>query len=270
MPGRDSFGPGGKWIHDRAHHIMGKNPSMSKSIAYAVATQQAHKVGKSPKGFRTAEGVRRAKAKHPLPKKFYKKTASEKMQKVALSRLKALVKEARAREIGRRVVKFKSSPIVRRGATVRGAAKLPPKRPVQQLYVPQGMKAKDRGRLEMALFGGPTMKAVPTMKTRAKGLAGKLVDRYGMHVAGRLRGAALAPVSEGIADMVVPAAVPRAIPSAVPKPMSAKKKKILKALGTAGLGLTGGAVGHQIAHSTGLSPTGPADVIANLVVPSEQ
>jgi hypothetical protein len=38
-----------------------------KSIAYAIATQQAHKVKKSPKGFRTPTGVRVAKAKHDRP-----------------------------------------------------------------------------------------------------------------------------------------------------------------------------------------------------------
>lgn len=270
MPGRDSYGPSGRWIHDRAHHIMGKNPSMSKSIAYAVATQQAHKVGKSPRSFRTAEGVRQAKAKHPLPKKFYKKTASERLQKVALDRLKALVKEAKAREIGRRIVKFRSSPVVRRGATVSGAAKLPPKAPVHQLHVPAGMKAKNRGRLERAIGGGAPMKAVPTLKTRAKGIAGRLADRAGMELAGRLRGAALAPVSAGIADLAVPAAIPKAVPKAVPKKLSPRASKALRGAGTIGLGLTGGAVGHQLAYSTGMSPTGPADVIANLVVPSEQ
>lgn len=76
MPGRGSYGPGGRWIHDRAERIMEKNPEMPKSMAYATATQQAHKVGKSPKGFRTSEGMRTAKEKFRLPKKEYRKTAS--------------------------------------------------------------------------------------------------------------------------------------------------------------------------------------------------
>lgn len=75
MPGRGSYGKGGKWIHDRAHHIMGKNPDMEKGTAYAIATQQAHKVGKSPKKFRTSEGVSEAKRKFSMPKSAYKKTA---------------------------------------------------------------------------------------------------------------------------------------------------------------------------------------------------
>jgi hypothetical protein len=86
MPGRKSYGPGGKWIHDRAHGLMDERKKGSlterygdkkgKSIAYAIATQQAHKVGKSPKGFRTTEGVREAKQKFDKPKKEYQKTAA--------------------------------------------------------------------------------------------------------------------------------------------------------------------------------------------------
>lgn len=75
MPGQGSYGPGGKWIHDRAHRIMSESEGTPKSMAYAIATQQAHKVGKSPKGFRTKEGVREAKQKFSLPKKEYQKTA---------------------------------------------------------------------------------------------------------------------------------------------------------------------------------------------------
>jgi len=76
MPGRGSYGPAGKWIHDRAHRIMEDSPETPKNVAYAIATQQGHKVGKSPKGFRTAEGVREAKKKYELPKKEYQKTAA--------------------------------------------------------------------------------------------------------------------------------------------------------------------------------------------------
>jgi hypothetical protein len=86
MPGRKSYGPGGKWIHDRAKSLMDGRKKNSlidqygekkgKSIAYAIATQQAHKVKKSPKGFRTPEGVRAAKAKFDKPLKEYQKTAS--------------------------------------------------------------------------------------------------------------------------------------------------------------------------------------------------
>jgi hypothetical protein len=61
------------WIHDRAEHILAKNPSMSKSTAFAIATQQSHKLGKSPKGYGTAQGKREAKAKYDKPKKEYVK-----------------------------------------------------------------------------------------------------------------------------------------------------------------------------------------------------
>jgi hypothetical protein len=54
---------------------MESSPETPKSVAYATATQQAHKVGKSPKKFRTRLGVAMAKAKFDKPKKEYKKTA---------------------------------------------------------------------------------------------------------------------------------------------------------------------------------------------------
>lgn len=56
-----------RWIHNRAEHILAKNPSMSKSEAFAIATQQSHAVGKSPRGYGTAQGRDTAKAKYPTP-----------------------------------------------------------------------------------------------------------------------------------------------------------------------------------------------------------
>jgi len=47
-----------------------------KSVAYAIATQQAHAVKKSPKGFKTPTGVRVAKRKYSDPKAM-KKTAAK-------------------------------------------------------------------------------------------------------------------------------------------------------------------------------------------------
>lgn len=57
-----------EWIHNRAEHLLAKNPSMAKGTAFAVATQQSHSMGKSPKGYGTAEGKREAKAKYDTPK----------------------------------------------------------------------------------------------------------------------------------------------------------------------------------------------------------
>ena len=74
--GRGSYGPGGRWIHDRAHRIMEEGDT-PKNVAYAIATQQAHSVGKSPKRFRTSGGVARARAKYDQPK-MYRKTAAVK------------------------------------------------------------------------------------------------------------------------------------------------------------------------------------------------
>lgn len=57
-----------KWIHDRADHIRAKNPDMSESEAWAIATQQSHALGKSPKGYGTLGGRATAKAKFNTPK----------------------------------------------------------------------------------------------------------------------------------------------------------------------------------------------------------
>jgi hypothetical protein len=64
-----------EWIHQRADHIRAKNPGMSESQSFAIATQQAHASGKAPRGFGTPEGKREAKKKYDEPKSAYKKTA---------------------------------------------------------------------------------------------------------------------------------------------------------------------------------------------------
>jgi len=85
MPGRGSYGPAGAWVYRRAHRIMedGKTP---ENVAFATAVQQAHKVGKSPKRFRTAEGVRTAKEKYQAPKELYRKTAAffDELEKIGM------------------------------------------------------------------------------------------------------------------------------------------------------------------------------------------
>jgi hypothetical protein len=58
----------GRWLHSRAEHILAKNPSMDKGEAFAIATQQAHATGHTPKGFGTSEGKATAKAKYDTPK----------------------------------------------------------------------------------------------------------------------------------------------------------------------------------------------------------
>ena len=64
------------WIHDRAEHVLAKNPSMNKSTAFAIATQQSHKMGKSPKGYGTKAGKRTARAKFDKPRKEYVRGAN--------------------------------------------------------------------------------------------------------------------------------------------------------------------------------------------------
>ena len=62
------------WIHDRAQHLLAKNPDMDKSKAFAIATQQGHSLGKTPKKYGTKSGRQEAKAKYDKPKKEYVKT----------------------------------------------------------------------------------------------------------------------------------------------------------------------------------------------------
>ena len=87
-----------KWIHDRALSLkkdMEKTygPEKAEQVAFAVATQQAHRLGKSPKTFKskvtgkketfgTPEGKAVAKAKFDKPKSEYKKTASQAMDTI--------------------------------------------------------------------------------------------------------------------------------------------------------------------------------------------
>ena len=78
-----------QWMHERAEHILAKNPDMPKSEAFAIATQQSHALGKSPKGYGTAKGKHVAKAKFKTPKDDVKaanpgKLESPKMEKKAL------------------------------------------------------------------------------------------------------------------------------------------------------------------------------------------
>lgn len=63
------------WIHNRADRILRKNPSMDEREAFAIATQQAHALGKSPKGYGTAEGRAAARRKYRTPQDD-QKTAS--------------------------------------------------------------------------------------------------------------------------------------------------------------------------------------------------
>ena len=67
-----------QWIHDRAKHIRAKNPDMPESESFAIATQQAHASGKSPKGYGTSEGKKEARQKYDSPKSQYTQTAAPK------------------------------------------------------------------------------------------------------------------------------------------------------------------------------------------------
>lgn len=73
-----------QWIHDRADRILGEHPEMPKSEAFAIATQQSHALGKSPKSYGTSNGRQVAKSKYRTPEDDVK-TASfiDELQKIA-------------------------------------------------------------------------------------------------------------------------------------------------------------------------------------------
>jgi hypothetical protein len=56
-----------EWIHARAERLLEKNPSMPKGEAFAIATQQSHALGKSPKGYGTTKGREMAQRKFSTP-----------------------------------------------------------------------------------------------------------------------------------------------------------------------------------------------------------
>jgi hypothetical protein len=58
-------------MHERARHLLEKNPDMPESMAFGIATQQAYAIGKVPKGYGTAEGRRTAKKKYRQPATAY-------------------------------------------------------------------------------------------------------------------------------------------------------------------------------------------------------
>jgi hypothetical protein len=64
-----------QWIHERADHIRRKNPGMPKSESFAIATQQSHATGHTPKGYGTPTGKHVAKQKYDEPKSDYTQTA---------------------------------------------------------------------------------------------------------------------------------------------------------------------------------------------------
>lgn len=64
-----------QWIHARAERLQQKNPDMPESEAWAIATQQSHAGGHTPKGYGTVAGRREARKKYDGPRSSYQKTA---------------------------------------------------------------------------------------------------------------------------------------------------------------------------------------------------
>ena len=78
------------FIHERAKHILAKNPEMETGLAFALATQQSHALGKSPKKFGTLKGRRTAKKKYDKPGKMTKAPNPGKLQTSKLAFIEAL------------------------------------------------------------------------------------------------------------------------------------------------------------------------------------
>jgi len=74
-----------QWIHERAEHLMEKNPSMPKGMAFALATHQSHASGHTPKGYGTSEGKREAKKKYSEPKSHYEQEANPESKEASVS-----------------------------------------------------------------------------------------------------------------------------------------------------------------------------------------
>ena len=116
MPGPGSYGANGKWVHDRAKRIMADG-DVPKHLAYAIATQQGHKVDKSSKKHRTPEGVMNAKQKYTAPKSEYQKTA---MLAAFFDEIEQIEKEAAMGFLGRKII----APLAIAGSLAGGGAKV--------------------------------------------------------------------------------------------------------------------------------------------------
>lgn len=79
-----------QWIHERAKHLLAKNPEMDTGMAFGIATQQSHALGKSPKNFGTHKGRLKAKKKYDEPGKMTKTPNPGKLKTEKLAFVEAL------------------------------------------------------------------------------------------------------------------------------------------------------------------------------------
>jgi len=139
-------------------------PEKAKQVAFAVATQQAHKVGKSPKThvsketgererFGTPEGRAEAKAKFDKPKSEYKKTASaimfdgfaDELSKIAAAKWREVLRAGgEAAQRLRRAGAVSSKSRVVHGALFDDAAAINP-----QLHMPGAVPSKVPGMMSL-------------------------------------------------------------------------------------------------------------------------
>lgn len=218
------------WIHDRAEHLLAKNPAMPKSQAFAIATQQAHAIGKSPKGYGTTEGRSKAKKKYDTPKDD-KKTANPgdlRSEKMASNEMNVEMgsdhfwKKAMVMALFDELEKISASvppPLPKPGA-VKGngmadalfsGMKSAPKSNVMQQLVPgaikkiaaqlKAAKEKDSGAFDRFLGGGAKGVAAPAARTMAADVA--------QRAAVPRSGGSFTPAVVGHGGMPTPAAKPK-------------------------------------------------------------
>jgi len=70
-----------KWVEDRKDYLLKKNPDMSESTAWALATQQGRAAGKVEKSYGTAKGKKKAKKKYKKSPSAYEKKAKPRKKK---------------------------------------------------------------------------------------------------------------------------------------------------------------------------------------------
>ncbi len=167
-----------QWIHSRVKHIMSKNPDMPESEAWAIATQQSHALGKTPKGYGTVEGKEKAQDKYKTPgddeHKANPKTASILGE---LQKLRAVIEEQARRSMDRLDTLEKSKPTMGQmgryaaigaaaGPAVKAVSNLVKGKPLSDFgqVVGSGVRGALRGVAGDAAAGAAAAGAVPLLR----------------------------------------------------------------------------------------------------------
>lgn len=176
-----------QWIHSRAKHLLARNPDMEKSTAFAIATNQAHKLGKTSKGFGTRQAKSRAKDIYDKPKKEYEQKANpENLKTPKLASVAALVvaelkKEAFTKSqysgpLGPGSMKYHSSLPAFSAPPVKTAGPPPPKAKLAAPITPQAklQQSKSVGAPRTTAPPGPSIAQIAKPKGFGKPIPGAI------------------------------------------------------------------------------------------------